>query len=717
MKTLVVAAIRCSLLFVIPIVTHAISAQWDLDPISGDWNTAANWTPNGVPNGPADIATFGLSNTTDVSISENTEVNGIIFTSAATNAYTVSASAGLTLTISGVGITNNSGITQKFVTAVDGTGNRGQIVFTNSATAGTSSMFTNNGASVNGNLPAGTWFLDTSSAGNGTFINKGGAVSGNALFQGGFTAFSDSSTAGNGSFTNNGGTGGVGGQVLFFDTSTGGNGTFVNNSGATAGGYTEFFDSSSAGNGTFTNKSGTGFFGYTRFSDTSTAGNGVFVNEGGTISNLINGGQTSFRDASTAGEATITNNGALASNAGFGQTLFFNNSTAGSATIINNGGAVSGARGGRTEFFAFFGNPTAGSATIINDGGAVSGAYGGLTHFSSFTGTPTAGSATIINNGGTVSGAGGGSTIFNDSSTAGSSTLVANGGSNGGGGGMISFEDNSAGGTSRVELFGNGKLDISAHDAPGVTIGSVEGDGNVSLGGNNLTVGSNDLSTTFSGVIQDGGQNGGTGGSLAKIGNGTLTVTGANTYTGDTNVTGGVLQVDGSITSNTFVRHHSTLAGMGTINGNVTNIRGTVSPGPVGIPGELTVVHNYTQEEFATLMMQIAGTSAGEFSVLEVFGNANLNGYLDPMLLDGFIPSIGDSFIFLTYGSLTGEFSHIKHRIFDNGMLQWSVIYEDNHAILTVEQHVPDQGSTFLLLTLGLLGLVTYRRQLLSGQP
>jgi hypothetical protein len=85
MKTLMVAAIRCSLMFLVPTVTYAISAQWDLDPISGDWNTAANWTPNGVPNGPADTATFGLSNTTDVSISENTEVNGITFTSAVTN--------------------------------------------------------------------------------------------------------------------------------------------------------------------------------------------------------------------------------------------------------------------------------------------------------------------------------------------------------------------------------------------------------------------------------------------------------------------------------------------------------------------------------------------------------------------------------------------------------------------------------------------------------
>ena len=120
MKTLIVAAIRCSLMFLVPTVTYAISAQWDLDPISGDWNTAANWTPMAVPNGPADIATFGLSNTTDVSISANTEVNGITFTSAATNPYTITASPGLTLTISGVGITNNSGVTQNFVTAVDG---------------------------------------------------------------------------------------------------------------------------------------------------------------------------------------------------------------------------------------------------------------------------------------------------------------------------------------------------------------------------------------------------------------------------------------------------------------------------------------------------------------------------------------------------------------------------------------------------------------------
>ena len=94
-----------------------------------------------------------------------------------------------------------------------------------------------------------------------------------------------------------------------------------------------------------------------------------------------------------------------------------------------------------------------------------------------------------------------------------------------------------------MEVFGNGTLDISQHNAPGVTTGSIEGSGLVFLGGVNLTVGTNDLSTTFSGVMQDGGFSGGTGGSLTKTGTGKLTLSGANTYTGGTTVNAGTLLV------------------------------------------------------------------------------------------------------------------------------------------------------------------------------
>ena len=88
-----------------------------------------------------------------------------------------------------------------------------------------------------------------------------------------------------------------------------------------------------------------------------------------------------------------------------------------------------------------------------------------------------------------------------------------------------------------MEVFDDGNLDISGHNAPGVTVGSIEGSGVVFLGVNNLTVGSNSLNTTFSGVIQDGG-------SLTKVGQGTLILTNANTYAGGTTIENGTLVVN-----------------------------------------------------------------------------------------------------------------------------------------------------------------------------
>ena len=54
--------------------------------------------------------------------------------------------------------------------------------------------------------------------------------------------------------------------------------------------------------------------------------------------------------------------------------------------------------------------------------------------------------------------------------------------------------------------------------------------------------GINGLGTTVSGTINDGGASGGAGASLVKVGDGTLILSGANTYTGLTAVLGGTLQ-------------------------------------------------------------------------------------------------------------------------------------------------------------------------------
>src|ERR1051326_4239304 len=129
-------------------ISRAGSATWNSSPATNDWNTNGNWTPNtGYPNGSTDTATFALSSTTGVSISANTDVGSITFTSAATNPYTITVSPTFILTVHAPGIANNSGITQNFVTPNDGAGGVGAIFFILGASAGNMMTFTNSGTS------------------------------------------------------------------------------------------------------------------------------------------------------------------------------------------------------------------------------------------------------------------------------------------------------------------------------------------------------------------------------------------------------------------------------------------------------------------------------------------------------------------------------------------------------------------------------------------
>src|SRR5262249_50236031 len=112
-------ALLCSGALLLTAITtlHAGSASWILNPGSNDWNTAANWTPATVPNGPSDTATFGASNTTDVSCSAGTEISALNFNADA-SAFTFTPTPSVLLNISGTGITNNSTAIQTFVTTV-----------------------------------------------------------------------------------------------------------------------------------------------------------------------------------------------------------------------------------------------------------------------------------------------------------------------------------------------------------------------------------------------------------------------------------------------------------------------------------------------------------------------------------------------------------------------------------------------------------------------
>jgi autotransporter-associated beta strand protein len=209
---------------------------------------------------------------------------------------------------------------------------------------------------------------------------------------------------------------------------------------------------------------------------------------------------------------------------------------------------------------------------------------------------------------------------FWNQATAGHATIVANGSvASGATGGRIEFFNNSKGGTARMAVFGNASIEMNAHRTPGLTIGSIEGSGIVSLGGNNLTVGSNKLSTTFSGIIS-----GGSTGSLTKIGSGKLVLRHQNNYPGGTTINGGKLMVNnegGSATgSGPVYVNHGTLGGKGIIAGAVTVGTGSgsgaiLAPGYVhglgsGSPGTLTIQSPLTFNADATYDVDVNSSNA-----------------------------------------------------------------------------------------------------------
>lgn len=459
------------------------SATWNLNPTSGAWNTAANWTPATVPNGSSDVATFDLSDTTAVSVTTNIVVDSVVFKAGASAFITdvKGAVSQKALRITGAGVINNGSNTQNFTASGDAAG-FGAISLEGSASAGSNVTYTANGNPVQF---AGTGAIElhqSASADAATLVANPGLS---------MNSFS--------------------GGINFFDSSSAATATIVNNASSffgAGGGLTGFLDQTRAGTATIINNAGQYGHGQTTFIGTSSADHATITNYASTA--LADAGITIISDRATAGSAIFTNYGTAAANGAGGRAFFNGGGTAGNASFTNYGAdiAIGEFAGARTEFV--------------------------------------------------------------DQSNAGNSQLMAFGGTNGGVGAIINFASDSQGDGARVILSGNGSLQISQHKSPGVTVGSLEGSGLVFLGAFRLSLGSNELSTTFSGVIQDGGEGGGSGGSLQKVGGGSLTLTGASTYTGGTIVSAGTLILNNTTGSATGTGAVQVTAGILGGRGSVT---------------------------------------------------------------------------------------------------------------------------------------------------
>ena len=149
-----------AVLMLIADFASAGSAMWKTNPTSTDWNTAPNWTPETVPDGMTDIATFDISNVTDVSVSDYVFLDSMVFNPGASPYHLVFQGG-----MFGSGVINNSGVIQN-VESVLGS----DFGFAGNATAGADVIYTNNGEM---GLGFATVFNNTSNAGAATFINKG----------------------------------------------------------------------------------------------------------------------------------------------------------------------------------------------------------------------------------------------------------------------------------------------------------------------------------------------------------------------------------------------------------------------------------------------------------------------------------------------------------------------------------------------------------------
>lgn len=210
-----------------------------------------------------------------------------------------------------------------------------------------------------------------------------------------------------------------------------------------------------------------------------------------------------------------------------------------------------------------------------------------------------------------------------------------------------------ASGTTSLALQ-NSTLDLNAADAgtlnfgvstattiTSATFGGLKGTRNLSLVNMNttpaavaLSVGNNDSSQTYSGILSGAG-------SILKIGSGTQTLDGNNTYIGSTTVMAGKLLIDGTTTGQGDYSVAATLGGSGAIGlgsgkklaiasgghlapGTTTGILG-ISGTQTGTPSAGAATANLVSGSFFDV--DIAGTSVGGgYDQLSVAGTIDLGG-------------------------------------------------------------------------------------------
>lgn len=217
---------------------------------------------------------------------------------------------------------------------------------------------------------------------------------------------------------------------------------------------------------------------------------------------------------------------------------------------------------------------------------------------------------------------------------------------------------------------------------------------------------------------------------INKVGNGTITLTAPNTYTGNTTVQAGTLKLDGNATlagtpairvdagatldaaslAGSFeIVSNQVLRGGGTIiaPGSGMVISGVLAPGGTA-SGFFTQTlsfqgGNLTLGANSTLQLDLAGTTAGSFDRVVLAQAITLDGQLQISLLSGFVPANTDAFTVLTAtGGVSGLFANVTAGRVSFTEGSFAVNQVGNSVVLSDFTPVPEPS---VLALLGLTGV------------
>jgi fibronectin-binding autotransporter adhesin len=182
-------------------------------------------------------------------------------------------------------------------------------------------------------------------------------------------------------------------------------------------------------------------------------------------------------------------------------------------------------------------------------------------------------------------------------------------------GGLILGSATALGATSALNVQ-SGSIAYDAGVASDLSVSPLTLSGNVSI-----DVGANN--PVFANSIGNGGAGG-----VTKLGSGTLTLAGANNYTGATAISAGAVKVanTGSATGSgdVSVASGAVLTGNGTVSGNVT-VAGSAKVTPGDGVGDLTV-GGLTLDSGSLLDIELASPSSGDRIIVSGSGGLTING-------------------------------------------------------------------------------------------